>query len=173
MNNSENPPIHQEFTINRSHREKLHSHQSKVIWFTGLSGSGKSTLANLLEVELHKLGKHTYLLDGDNIRQGLNKDLGFSDHDRIENIRRIAEVAKLMADAGLIVITAFISPFAREREMARKLMGPKNFIEIYVSTPLEVCESRDPKGLYRKARSVEIKTFLVSQAFMNRRFTLT
>jgi bifunctional enzyme CysN/CysC len=130
-----------------------------VIWFTGLSGSGKSTLANQLEVELYKQGKHTYLLDGDNIRQGLNKDLGFTDADRIENIRRIAEVAKLMMDAGLIVITAFISPFKREREMARQLIEEENFIEVFVDTPLEICEQRDPKGLYKKAREGKLPNF--------------
>ena len=124
-----------------------------MIWFTGLSGSGKSTLANALEHALHQAGKHTYILDGDNIRHGLNKDLGFSDADRVENIRRIAEVARLMADAGLIVITAFISPFQRERAMARELIGSEHFVEVYVSTPLAVCEQRDPKGLYKKARS--------------------
>lgn len=143
----------QSFDISRHDREALKGHKGKVIWFTGLSGSGKSTLANALDSALHAAGKHTYILDGDNIRQGLNKDLGFSDADRVENIRRIAEVSKLMIDAGLIVMTAFISPFKREREMARALIGPENFIEVYVSTPLAVCEARDPKGLYKKARS--------------------
>lgn len=142
----------QSFDITRKDRESLKAQQGKVIWFTGLSGSGKSTLANALENALHQAGKHTYILDGDNIRQGLNKDLGFSDADRIENIRRIAEVAKLMADAGLIVITAFISPFKKEREMARDLIGTEHFLEVYVSTCLAVCEQRDPKGLYKKAR---------------------
>lgn len=126
-------------------------HPGKVIWFTGLSGSGKSTLANALEQALHQVGKHTYVLDGDNIRSGLNSDLGFSDVDRVENIRRIAEVSKLMLDAGLIVMTAFISPFRAEREMARELMGADHFIEVYVNTPLDICKSRDPKGLYKKA----------------------
>jgi bifunctional enzyme CysN/CysC len=126
------------------------------MWFTGLSGSGKSTLANALEVELHGRGLRTYVLDGDNIRQGLNKDLGFTEADRVENIRRIAEVAKLMMDAGLVVMTAFISPFRRERDMARELVGAENFVEVYVSTPLEVCEQRDVKGLYRKARAGQI-----------------
>ena len=149
----------QTLSINRSVREKQKGHQGKVIWFTGLSGSGKSTLANLLEVELHKQGKHTYLLDGDNIRQGLNKDLGFTDADRVENIRRIAEVAKLMMDAGLIVITAFISPFKREREMAKQLIGEENFIEVFVDTPLKICEERDPKGLYKKAREGKLPNF--------------
>lgn len=146
----------QSFDITRKDRETLKSQQGKVIWFTGLSGSGKSTLANALEHALHQAGKHTYILDGDNIRQGLNKDLGFSDADRVENIRRIAEVARLMADAGLIVITAFISPFKKERKMARGLIGSEHFLEVYVSTPLAVCEERDPKGLYKKARSGNI-----------------
>lgn len=139
--------------INRADREAKNGHRAQVIWFTGLSGSGKSTLANALEKTLHAQGKRTYLLDGDNVRQGLNKDLGFSQEDRAENIRRIAEVSKLMLDAGLIVLVAFISPYAQEREMARALIGEKSFKEIYVSTPLEVCEQRDPKGLYRKARA--------------------
>jgi bifunctional enzyme CysN/CysC len=143
----------QALSITRQERELLNGHKGKVIWFTGLSGSGKSTLANALEIALHARGKHTYLLDGDNVRQGLNKDLGFTDADRVENIRRIAEVAKLMLDAGLMVMTAFISPFRQEREMARALIGPENFVEVYVSTPLEVCERRDVKGLYKKARS--------------------
>lgn len=140
-------------SISRTDREQLGGHKGKVIWFTGLSGSGKSTLANALEVALHARGKRTYLLDGDNVRQGLNRDLGFTDADRVENIRRVAEVAKLMMDAGLIVMTAFISPFRQEREMARVLIGTENFIEVYVNTSLEVCEQRDVKGLYRKARS--------------------
>ena len=146
----------QVLSITRENREKLNGHKGKVIWFTGLSGSGKSTLANALEVELHASGYRTYLLDGDNVRQGLNKDLGFTDADRVENIRRIAEVAKLMMDAGLIVMTAFISPFRRERQMARELIGEENFVEVFVSTPLEVCEARDVKGLYKKARSGQL-----------------
>lgn len=146
----------QALSINREDRERLNGHQGKVIWFTGLSGSGKSTLANALEKELHAQGKRTYILDGDNIRQGLNKDLGFTDADRVENIRRVVEVAKLMMDAGLIVMTAFISPFRAEREMARELIGDENFIEVFVDTPLEVCEQRDPKGLYKKARSGQL-----------------
>jgi len=149
--------VHQQaLSIARADRERLNGYQGKVIWFTGLSGSGKSTIANALEVALHAQGKRTYLLDGDNVRQGLNKDLGFTDADRVENIRRIAEVAKLMMDAGLIVLTAFISPFRREREMARELIGSENFVEIYVSTPLEVCEQRDVKGLYKKARAGQL-----------------
>jgi bifunctional enzyme CysN/CysC len=149
--------VHQQaLSIARTDRERLNGHKGKVIWFTGLSGSGKSTLANALEIELHRRGLRTYILDGDNIRQGLNKDLGFTDADRVENIRRIAEVAKLMVDAGMIVMTAFISPFRREREMARELIGADSFIEVYVSTSLEVCEERDVKGLYKQARSGKI-----------------
>lgn len=149
--------VHQQaLTIARDDRENLNGHKGKVIWFTGLSGSGKSTIANALEMALHAQGRHTYLLDGDNIRQGLNKDLGFTDADRVENIRRIAEVARLMMDAGMIVMTAFISPFRAEREMARQLIGKENFIEVYVGTSLEICEKRDPKGLYKKARSGQI-----------------
>ncbi len=146
----------QALSITRTDRERLNGHKGKVIWFTGLSGSGKSTIANALEKELHAQGKRTYILDGDNIRQGLNKDLGFTDADRVENIRRVAEVAKLMMDAGLIVMTAFISPFRAEREMARELIGAENFIEVFVDTPLDVCEQRDPKGLYKKARSGQL-----------------
>jgi bifunctional enzyme CysN/CysC len=143
----------QSLSVTRSAREQLNGHKGSVVWFTGLSGAGKSTIANALEVDLHQKGLHTYLLDGDNVRQGLNRDLGFNDADRVENIRRIAEVAKLMKDAGLIVITAFISPFRKERELAKKLIGAENFIEVYVNTSLEVCEQRDVKGLYKKARS--------------------
>lgn len=143
----------QALSISRQDRERLNGHKGKVIWFTGLSGSGKSTIANALEKELHAQGKRTYILDGDNIRQGLNRDLGFTDADRVENIRRVAEVAKLMMDAGLIVMTAFISPFRQEREMARALIGSDNFVEVFVATPLAVCEQRDPKGLYKKARN--------------------
>ncbi len=146
----------QALSISREDREHLNGHKGKVIWFTGLSGSGKSTIANALEKELHAQGKRTYILDGDNIRQGLNKDLGFTDADRVENIRRVAEVAKLMMDAGLIVMTAFISPFRAEREMARELIGTDNFVEVFVDTPLDVCEQRDPKGLYKKARSGQL-----------------
>ncbi|MCX8522060.1 MAG: adenylyl-sulfate kinase [Rhodoferax sp.] len=138
--------------ITRIEREKLQGHAGMVIWFTGLSGAGKSTLANALEQVLHSRGKHTYLLDGDQVRQGLNRDLGFSDAERSENIRRAAEMARLLMDAGLIVLTAFISPFQADRESARNLIGANHFLEIFVDTPLEVCEQRDPKGLYRKAR---------------------
>jgi len=146
----------QALSINREDRERLNGHRGKVIWFTGLSGSGKSTIANALEKELHAQGKRTYILDGDNIRQGLNKDLGFTDADRVENIRRVAEVAKLLMDAGLIVMTAFISPFRAERELARELIGTEHFIEVFVDTPLDVCEQRDSKGLYKKARSGQL-----------------
>lgn len=146
----------QALSVARTDRERLNGHKGKVIWFTGFSGSGKSTLANALDVELHGRGMRTYILDGDNIRQGLNKDLGFTEADRVENIRRIAEVAKLMMDAGLVVMTAFISPFKREREMARELIGLDNFVEVYVNTPLDVCEQRDVKGLYRQARAGKI-----------------
>ena len=130
-----------------------------VLWFTGLSGAGKSTIANLVEKKLHAMGRHSYLLDGDNVRHGLNKDLGFTEADRVENIRRVAEVAKLMVDAGLIVLTAFISPFRSERALARGLVGESEFVEIYVDTPLEVAEQRDVKGLYRKARRGELTNF--------------
>jgi len=143
----------QAHSISRKDRENMNGHKGRVIWFTGLSGSGKSAIANALEMELHSQERRTYILDGDNVRHGLNKDLGFTDADRVENIRRVAEVARLMMDAGLIVITAFISPFRREREMARELIGAENFVEIYVSTSLEVCEQRDVKGLYKKARA--------------------
>jgi bifunctional enzyme CysN/CysC len=130
-----------------------------VLWFTGLSGSGKSTIANLVEKKLYSLGRHTMLLDGDNVRHGLNRDLGFTETDRIENIRRVGETAKLMTDAGLIILTAFISPFRAERELARNLFTEGDFIEIFVSAPLAACEQRDPKGLYRKARQGEIPNF--------------
>lgn len=142
----------QKFSIDRSDRERLAGHPARVIWLTGLSGAGKSTIANALEVELYRQGRRTFVLDGDNVRQGLNKDLPFTDEGRIENIRRVAEVARLMMEAGIIVITAFISPFRRERELARNLIGAERFCEVFVDTPLVVCEARDPKGLYRKAR---------------------
>jgi bifunctional enzyme CysN/CysC len=140
------------FSIDRSDRERLAGHPGQVIWLTGLSGAGKSTIANALEVALYRHGSRTFVLDGDNIRQGLNKDLPFTDEGRIENIRRVAEVARLMMDAGIIVITAFISPFKRERELAKDLIGADRFCEVFVDTPLAICEARDPKGLYRKAR---------------------
>ena len=145
--------------VDRRSRASIKSQRPCVLWFTGLSGAGKSTIANRLETTLHALGRHTYLLDGDNVRKGLNKDLGFTAEDRVENIRRVAEVAALMADAGLIVITAFISPFRNERRMARALMADGEFLEIFVDTPLEVAERRDAKGLYRKARRGELANF--------------
>ncbi|MGK7287015.1 adenylyl-sulfate kinase [Buttiauxella agrestis] len=140
-------------------REKLHQHRGAVLWFTGLSGSGKSTIAGALEEALHKLGVSTYLLDGDNVRHGLCSDLGFSDADRKENIRRVGEVARLMADAGLVVLTAFISPHRAERQMVRELVGEGRFIEVFVDTPLSICEARDAKGLYKKARAGELRNF--------------
>lgn len=145
--------------IDKSARRKLNGHISKVLWLTGLSGSGKSTIANALEKELYKLGVRTYVLDGDNIRHGLNKDLGFSNADRIENIRRVSEVAKLMVDAGIVVIASFISPFKSDRKMARSLFKKNEFIEIFVDIPIEVAEIRDPKGLYRKARNGNLPNF--------------
>ena len=149
----------QALDVNKAARSGLKGQRPCVLWLTGLSGAGKSTIANFLEKRLHALGRHTYLLDGDNVRHGLNKDLGFTDVDRVENIRRIAEVAKLMVDAGLIVITAFISPFRAERRMARELMGEGEFIEVFVDAPLALAEERDPKGLYKKARAGQIKHF--------------
>ena len=149
----------QHVDVDKAARSAQKQQKSCVLWFTGLSGAGKSSIANLVEKKLHALGHHTYLLDGDNVRHGLNKDLGFTDADRVENIRRVAEVAKLMVDAGLIVLTAFISPFKSERRMARSLMGEDEFIEIFVDTPLEVAEQRDVKGLYKKARRGELKNF--------------
>jgi len=145
--------------ITRADREKQHGHQGVVLWFTGLSGSGKSTLAGALEQALFSLGVSTYLLDGDNVRHGLCRDLGFSDEDRRENIRRVGEVSKLMVDAGLVVLTAFISPHKVERDMVRAQLAEGQFIEIFVDTPLETCEARDPKGLYKKARAGELKNF--------------
>ncbi|OUU54348.1 MAG: adenylyl-sulfate kinase [Candidatus Puniceispirillum sp. TMED52] len=145
--------------IDKTSRRTLNGHTSRVLWFTGLSGSGKSTIANALEKELHAQGIRTYILDGDNVRHGLNSDLGFTDADRVENIRRIGEVAKLMVDAGVVVLTAFISPFRAERDMARALFEDDEFVEIFVDTPLNVAETRDPKGLYKKARQGEIPNF--------------
>lgn len=149
----------QALDVDKRARATLKSQRPCVLWFTGFSGAGKSVIANLLDKKLHSLGRHSYLLDGDNVRHGLNKDLGFTAADRVENIRRIAEVAKLMVDAGLIVSTAFISPFRAERRMARALFEPGEFIEIFVDTPLAVAEERDPKGLYKKARRGELKNF--------------
>ncbi|GLW37846.1 adenylyl-sulfate kinase [Pectobacterium actinidiae] len=145
--------------VTRESREALHGHQGVVIWFTGLSGSGKSTLAGALEQALHQRGVSTYLLDGDNVRHGLCRDLGFTDDDRRENIRRVGEVAKLMVDAGLVVLTAFISPHRAERKMVQDLLGEGQFIEVFVDTPLATCEARDPKGLYKKARAGELRNF--------------
>jgi len=148
-----------ETTISKSDRRSLNCHGSGVIWLTGLSGAGKSTLANELEKRLWSRGVRTYLLDGDNVRHGLNSDLGFTQQDRAENIRRVAEVSKLMVDAGLVVITAFISPFRAERQLARSLFADGEFVEVFVDTPLVVAEQRDPKGLYRRARRGELKHF--------------
>jgi adenylyl-sulfate kinase len=145
--------------ISRAQRAALKRQRPCLLWFTGLSGSGKSTIANALDVALHHRGYHTFLLDGDNVRHGLNRDLGFSDADRVENIRRVGEVSKLFADAGLIVISAFISPFASERLMVRQLFPEGEFVEVYMETPLETCEQRDPKGLYKKARAGAIRQF--------------
>lgn len=146
-------------TVTHEQRSLQKQQTPVVLWFTGLSGSGKSTIANAVESKLLNLGKHSYLLDGDNVRHGLNKDLGFSDTDRVENIRRIGEVAKLFVDSGTIVLTAFISPFTADRELARALLLPGQFLEVFIDTPLSVCKQRDPKGLYKKARVGEIKNF--------------
>ena len=148
-----------EHRVARESKEKRNQHKSRVLWFTGLSGSGKSTVANATEKMLHDMGLQTYILDGDNVRMGLNKDLGFSAEDRTENIRRITEVAKLFADSGSIILTAFISPYREDRDKAREIISNDDFIEIFVSADLSVCEDRDPKGLYKKARSGEIKGF--------------
>ncbi|XOV78364.1 MAG: adenylyl-sulfate kinase [Aestuariibacter sp.] len=155
---SDNITWHQH-QIDKSARAEQKSQKPLAIWFTGLSGSGKSTIANLLEQKLVANDKHTYLLDGDNIRHGLCGDLGFSDKDRVENIRRISEVVKLFVDAGSIVLTAFISPFKADREFCRKLLQGNEFVEVFVDTPLDVCEQRDPKGLYKKARQGDIQKF--------------
>ncbi len=151
--------VWQEHTVSKESRAKIKNQKPCIVWLTGLSGSGKSTIANALEVKLHSLGYHTYLLDGDNVRHGLNKDLGFSEEDRVENIRRIAEVAKLFMDSGTITITAFISPFVADRELARGLVEKDELFEVFVDTSLAMCEQRDPKGLYKKARRGEIKNF--------------
>ena len=145
--------------IDKAYRAKQKNQQASVLWFTGLSGAGKSTIAGALEQRLAELGYHTYLLDGDNVRHGLCQDLGFSTEDRRENIRRIGEVAKLMADAGLIVLSAFISPHRHERQLVRDMLPSGEFLEVFVDTPLDECERRDPKGLYKKARAGEIKQF--------------
>lgn len=156
----------QTYLVTPQDREKLNNHNSFVIWFTGLSCSGKTTLANHLEYDLHKKGYRTFSLDGDNVRQGLNKNLGFSREDREENIRRIAEVAKLMNDAGIIVLTAFISPFIQDRENAKKIIGEDKFVEVYCKCALEECITRDVKGLYKKAIAGQIKEFTgITQAY--------
>jgi adenylylsulfate kinase len=148
-----------DFQVTKKDRQALHGHKSMILWFTGLSGSGKSTIANALEARLHKEGYSTFLLDGDNTRFGLNKDLGFSEKDRKENIRRIGEVCRLMAHAGLIVLASFISPYKADRSLVRSLAEEGEFIEVYVDCPLEVCEARDPKGLYQKAKKGAIQSF--------------
>jgi adenylylsulfate kinase len=156
--NSENIVWH-DHHVSKEERSELKGQKPCILWFTGLSGSGKSTIANAVESKLLTLDKHTYLLDGDNVRMGLNRGLGFSDEDRVENIRRIGEVAKLFVDSGTIVLTAFISPFIADRKQVRDLVKEDEFIEVFIDTPLEVCESRDPKGLYKKAREGEIPNF--------------
>jgi bifunctional enzyme CysN/CysC len=149
----------QSYSLGKAQRAALKRQRPRCIWLTGLSGAGKSSIANLVELQLHAAGRHSYVLDGDNVRQGLNRDLGFSEADRVENIRRVAEVAKLMVDAGLIVIVSFISPFRNERQAARELFGGDEFLEVFVDAPLSVCEQRDAKGLYAKARRGELKHF--------------
>jgi len=149
--------VKHDYKTSKTDREILHGHNAYLLWFTGLSGSGKSTLANLVEIALHKQGLSTYILDGDNIRQGINKDLSFAPEDRTENIRRIAEISNLMLDAGVITLAAFVSPYIKDREEVQQIVGTDNFIEIFVNTSLEECERRDVKGLYKKARSGEIK----------------
>jgi bifunctional enzyme CysN/CysC len=146
-------------SLDKTARAALKAQKPAVIWFTGLSAAGKSTIAKAVEMELHARGRHTMMLDGDNLRHGLNRDLGFSDEDRTENIRRVGEVAKLMVDAGLIVVCAFISPFRSERDMVRSLFAPGEFFEVYVDTPIEECMRRDPKGLYAKAKAGELRNF--------------
>lgn len=145
--------------VSKDQREAILNQRARLIWFTGLSGSGKSTLAVQLEAQLHALGFKTYLLDGDNIRSGLNKDLTFTEEGRIENIRRIGEVARLMLDAGIVVLSAFISPFRADREQVKAIVGEENYIEVFVDAPIEICEQRDVKGLYKKARAGEVKNF--------------
>ena len=151
--------VRQEYHLNQSMREQRNGHKALLVWFTGLSGSGKSTLANAVEQKLHTAGIQTYTLDGDNVRHGLNKDLGFKAEDRSENIRRIAEVSHLMLDAGLVVLSAFVSPYRQDRQGIKDIVGTDGFMEVFVDTPLEVCEQRDVKGLYAKARAGEIDDF--------------
>jgi adenylylsulfate kinase len=155
---TENTVWHEQ-QVTKEQRAQLKKQKPCLLWYTGLSGSGKSTVANAVDALLFKRGCHTYLLDGDNVRHGLNGDLAFSDADRVENIRRISEVAKLFIDSGTIVSTAFISPFAQDRKMAADKLAPGEFIEVYIDTPIDVCEQRDPKGLYKMARAGEIKDF--------------
>ncbi|SHJ73162.1 adenylyl-sulfate kinase [Desulfofundulus thermosubterraneus] len=159
MQKLETNVVWQHYSISKEHRQRIMGQKSFCVWFTGLPAAGKSTLANALECRLYEMGIRTYLLDGDNVRKGLCKDLGFSEKDRRENIRRVAEVAKLFVDAGIVIITAFISPYRADREMARRLFAPGEFIEVYVKCPLSECERRDPKGHYRKARAQQIPNF--------------
>jgi bifunctional enzyme CysN/CysC len=157
---------HHHLTVSKTERSKLMHHRPAVLWFTGLSGSGKSTVADLVEAGLHERGIHTLILDGDNIRHGLNHDLGFTEADRVENIRRVGEVAKLMTEAGLVVLCCFISPFRAERRMVRELLAKDEFVEIFVDASLEQCIERDPKGLYKRALAGEIKNFTgIGQAY--------
>jgi len=166
MSDNKKNIVSHDHKVNKALREELLGQKGKLIWFTGLSGSGKSTIANLLEQKLYKTGHKTYLLDGDNLRFGLNSDLGFSDEDRKENIRRLREVSSLLLDAGLIVITAFVSPFREDRDKMRQMLNDGDFIEVYVKCSLEECEARDVKGLYKKARSGEISDFTgISSAY--------
>jgi len=149
--------VKHDYKTSMTDREQQHGHKAYLLWFTGLSGSGKSTLANLVEIAFHQRGLTTYILDGDNIRQGINKDLSFAPEDRTENIRRIAEISNLMLDAGVLTLAAFVSPYIKDRETVKKIVGTDNFIEIYINTSLAECEKRDVKGLYKKARAGEIK----------------
>ncbi|MXP56714.1 adenylyl-sulfate kinase [Pantoea sp. Mhis] len=165
MKNYDTNVIWHKHLITRTERENKHGHPGILLWFTGVSGSGKSTLASYLEQALYQRSISTYLLDGDNVRYGLCKDLGFQDNERKENIRRIGEVAKLMLDAGLVVLTALISPYRSERQMVRNLFEKNQYIEVFVDTPLELCETRDPKGLYKKARDGKIKNFTGIDSF--------
>jgi bifunctional enzyme CysN/CysC len=150
---------YQEYEVDRAARESAKNQRARAIWLTGLSGSGKSTIANLLAKRLHALGMHAYVLDGDNLRMGLNVDLGFTPEDRAENVRRVSEVAKLMVDAGLIVITALVSPFEVDRQRARSIFAEGDFLEVFVDTPVDICIARDPKGLYKKAQDGQIPNF--------------